>query len=133
MSVGNWTPEGDTEQPSIDQNFLRQCLQLAEGGRLEELPTAIDGDEQVRHQGMMRLPFSAWEPLLADYTSAELQCLIRFFTRAEMLLPGWEAGEHSPAIWANRVLKQRGERLDTEELRWIRAHTTNRFIPNGGL
>lgn len=133
MSVGSWTPEGQAEQPSIDPDFLRKCLRLAESNRLEQLATELDDSEQVQHQGMMRLPFSTWEPLLADYASAELRHLIRFFTRAEMLLTGWEAGEHSPAIWANKVLKQRGERLDTDELRWIRANTTNRFIPNGGL
>ena len=133
MSVGSWTPEDHAESPSIDVNFLRKCLGLAKGDRLEQLATELDEDEQARHRGIMRLPFDAWESVLAAYASTELRQLIRFFTRAEMLLPGWEAGERSPAIWANKILKQRGERLDTEELRWIRANTSNRFIPNGGL
>ncbi|MGB5325866.1 MAG: hypothetical protein WBN40_10640, partial [Pseudomonadales bacterium] len=59
--------------------------------------------------------------------------LMRFFTCAEMQLPGWQAGDKSPVIAINKILKRRGHKLDKAMLGWIRQHSDNRFLPNGPL
>lgn len=134
MSVGNWTPgntSGGTQE--IDQDFLKHCMDIAQRDALEHLPQLVSPDDQARHSSIVLLPQSTWTTALADFSNDELRLLIRFFVCAERLLSGWEAGSNSPAIWANKLLKSRGARLDQNELVWIRANTDNRFIPNGGL
>ena len=81
----------------------------------------------------MRLTLAPWQEAVADLSNEELIALIRFFTVVEERISGWDAGAESPAIWINKVLRQRGEKLSVETLRWIRANSSNRFIPNGGL
>ena len=62
----------------------------------------------------------------------ELIGLVRFFTLAEMQLPGWDGGKQSPVIYLVRILKQRG--AFTPMLRqWVKANTDNRYLPNGAL
>lgn len=133
MSIGSWTP-GD-EQPTeiIDRDFLKGCLEIARRDRLEQLDQELSRDEQSRHAPLMRMSREDWEAELSHFGSEDLRLLLKFFVRAEMILPGWEAGEKSPAIWINKRLKQQGESLNRDELLWIRKHTDNRYIPNGGL
>ena len=133
MTVDSWTPDSSQRSVNIDRGFLRRCITLTKRGELEQLPKLISPEEQRQHSAIIRLPESEWSAALADLSSDDLILLIRFFVRAEILLPGWEAGNKSPAIWANKLLKSRGERLSQDELLWIRANTDNRFIPNGSL
>lgn len=130
MTIGSWAPATDGK---IDPDFLGKAIQISRQGHLESLADHISSEEVERYAPTMRLPQTDWNHALADFDNAELRWLIRFFTCAEMSLPGWEAGDSSPAIWANRLLKQRGERLNADELLWLREHSTNRFVPNGRL
>ena len=130
MTIGSWTPANEA---TIERAMLDKGLSLARKQSLESLPEEFTQGEIERYAPAMKLTQSQWEAVLADYSSEELRLLIHFFTRAEMLLPGWDAGESSPAIWANKLLKRRGERLSPEDLHWLRENTSNRFIPNGSL
>lgn len=130
MSIGSWTPATAT---TIDRKFLEKAISLARHNQLEAMADHFDAGEIERYAPAMRMTQAEWASPLADFSSDELRLLIQFFTRAEMLLTGWEAGDTSPAIWANKQLKERGERLGAEELRWLRDHSSNRFIPNGRL
>ncbi len=130
MTIGSWTP---AKEATIERAMLDKGLSLARKQTLESLAEEFTQDEIERYAPAMKLTQPQWEAVLSDYSSDELRLLIRFFTRAEMLLPGWDAGESSPAIWANKLLKRRGERLPPEDLRWLRENTSNRFIPNGSL
>ena len=75
---------------------------------------------------------ASWHTVARALSNDELIALIRFFTVAESL-PGWQAGNQSPVIWLNQVLKQRGVKLDRTLLQWIKAHSDNRFLPHGQL
>jgi hypothetical protein len=66
---------------------------------------------------------------LAD---AQLVQLTKFFTLAEMQLPGWEALARSPVIPIVAELRRRGC-YPGDLTAWIKAHTTNRFLPYGSL
>jgi len=131
MSIGNWTPTNPDAE--IDSALLKAGLNASEEGKLEELPRVLSQDQQANLASQLRLPKEKWLLALEHYNNEQLKALLRFFVRAEMLIPGCEVGDQSPAIWANKLLRQRGDRLTKEDLLWIREHTNNRFIPNGAI
>jgi hypothetical protein len=63
---------------------------------------------------------------------ATLESLIRIFTLGEMQYSSWVADDKSPVIALVRELKRRGS-FDPALTRWIKAHTSNRFLPHGSL
>lgn len=131
MSIGNWTPTNPDAE--IDSALLETGLTASREGKLEELTQILSLDQQTDLASQLRLPKETWLIALEDYNSEQLKALLRFFVRAEMLIPGCEVGDQSPAIWANKLLRQRGDRLTKEDLLWIRENTNNRFIPNGSI
>jgi|TARA_R110001583_G_scaffold39368_5_gene126118 hypothetical protein len=133
MAIGSWTPEKEKDTLSIDTQWLRQCIALSRDEKLESLPAPFTEQEQQNYSAFMRFSPEQWQTAVADFENDELIDLIRFFTRAEKLISGWDAGKESPAIWINKALRKRGEKLSRDMLLWIRANTDNRFIPNGGL
>jgi hypothetical protein len=131
MSIGNWTPTNPDAE--IDSALLETGLTASREGKLEELTQILSLDQQTDLASQLRLPKETWLIALEHYNSEQLKALLRFFVRAEMLVPGCEVGDQSPAIWANKLLRQRGDRLTKEDLLWIRENTNNRFIPNGSI
>jgi hypothetical protein len=133
MAIGSWTPEKEKDTLSIDTQWLQQCIALSRSDKLELLPAPFSEQEQQKYAVFMRVAPEQWQAAVADFSNDELVDLIRFFTRADKLISGWDAGKESPAIWINKALRKRGEKLSRDMLLWIRANTDNRFIPNGGL
>ena len=131
MNIGNWTPTNPDAE--IDSALLETGLSASREGKLEELTQILSLDQQTDLASQLRLPKETWLIALEHYNSEQLKALLRFFVRAEMLVPGCEVGDQSPAIWANKLLRQRGDRLTKEDLLWIRENTNNRFIPNGSI
>ena len=131
MSIGNWTPTNPDAE--IDSALLETGLTASREGKLEELTQILSLDQQTDLASQLRLPKETWLIALEHYNSEQLKALLRFFVRAEMLVPGCEVGDQSPAIWANKLLRQRGDRLTKEDPLWIRENTNNRFIPNGSI
>ena len=81
---------------------------------------------------LMKLPADVWAPLLAMQDDAKLIRIAKWLTVAEMKLPGWEAGARSPVIAIVRELRRRNA-YPKELTAWIKANTTNRFLPHGSL
>lgn len=133
MAIGSWTPESEKSALSIDLQWLQRCIAISQEDRLEELPMPFTDEEQQTYGVFMRVSQEQWQMAAAELSTNDIVALIRFFTRAEKLISGWDAGKESPAIWLNKVLRKRGEKLDRDMLLWIRNNTDNRFIPNGGL
>ena len=131
MNIGNWTPTNPDAE--IDSALLETGLTASREGKLEELTQILSLDQQTDLASQLRLPKETWLIALEHYNSEQLKALLRFFVRAEMLVPGCEVGDQSPAIRANKLLRQRGDRLTKEDLLWIRENTNNRFIPNGSI
>lgn len=133
MSIGSWDPTGEcTDKLSISPSQLQRFIELSRSDLLEALPSQLSAEERdLAH--IMRWEPEVWREQLVTVGNDDLVHLIRFFTRAEMLLPGWEAAELSPAITISKLLRERGAKLDREMLAWIRANSSNRFIPNGKL
>jgi len=133
MTIGSWTPEKEKNTLTIESQWLQRCIAISREDQLEALPAPFTSDEQQRYSVFMRVSQEHWQAAAEELSNDDIIALIRFFTRAEKLISGWDAGKESPAIWLNKVLRKRGEKLDREMLLWIRNNTDNRFIPNGGL
>lgn len=135
MSLGSWDPTTQEASAliSIRPEWLQEFIALSQDDRLDALAETLSDDLQTERAGLMQLPEQAWLDAAGDLPDEDLWHLIRFFSVAEMQLSGWTAAHKSPAIPLARLLRQRGKPLDRDKLLWIRAHSDNRFIPNGKL
>lgn len=133
MSIGSWTPENESAEITIEAALLQRGIELSRSEQLEQLPAPFSTTEQQHYASYMRLSQSQWQLATQEIENEDIIHLIRFFTRAEMLISGWDADSDSPVIWLNKILKKRGEKLSRDMLIWIRSNSNNRFIPNGGL
>ena len=104
---------------------------VSQRAQLEALTDVIDAEQQQLHAELMTLPQKTWEDAVSALPDNDIYHLMRFFTVAEMQLPGWEANDKSPVIWLNKILKARGKPLSKEQIQWIKQHTRNRFLPYG--
>ncbi len=131
MSVNAWTP-ATTNQPKLAD--LKKFTQIgADNAALKDIASQLAQSDIESKTFYMRCGQDGWNELLDQLNAGELLALIKFFTLAEIQLPGWEAGELSPVIWINKYLRSKNQTLDKEMLLWIRENSTNRFIPNGPL
>ena len=73
-----------------------------------------------------------WAERAEALSDAEITGLIRIFTLGEMAYSNWAAGEKSPVVPLVKALKSRGS-YDSALTSWIKAHTTNKFLPHGSL
>ncbi len=122
--TGTWVPKTELTLAAI-----RRYAALMASADRDDIGTVMTAGDRVNDAGLMRLPADAWQ-LAEALDDAEIDCLIRFFTLAEMQLDGWKGGKQSPVIPLVRILKQRGKFSDTLR-KWIKTHTDNRFLPYG--
>ena len=131
--VGEWTPPGQ-RRTQITPEQLARC---ADWGRDEEalahLRDAVDPERQNDWKSLMQLPRQTWEQAISNLEEDEIHALMRFFTIAEMQLPDWHGGDHSPVIWLCTALRERGHPPSRETLLWIRQHSDNRYLPFGNV
>ena len=71
-------------------------------------------------------------PELVSMELDELELLARLFTILERDLSGWEGGKFCPVIYIVKELRKRGGSI-VELKRWIRTHSTNRYLPYGSV
>lgn len=133
MAIGVWEPGGGKEAPprEVELDELRRFVQLARDGGLEDLPRALTSDELSKGAGLMKLEQEAWQ-VAEELPDDEIELLVRFFTRAEMELPGWEGGRRSPVVWLVKILRAR-DAFTPELRRWIKENSDNRFLPYGSV
>src|SRR5215471_895303 len=100
-SVGVWQPD-DAHLTSSTLERLSQASKF-----IDEPTLGLTADEIAKWSSVMRLDAQTWQPLLTAESDARLILLVRFFTVAEMRLPGWEAGARSPVIRIVAELRHR--------------------------
>jgi hypothetical protein len=127
-NVGVWQP--DEHHVTLDAALLERLLAAA--ACLDQRDFALTPIEIERFAAVMRMPAADWQTLIATESVARLIALVKFFTLAEMQLPGWEALARSPVIPLVAELKRR-KSYPAELTAWIKANTTNRFLPYGSL
>ena len=132
MTTGSWDPSTQTSSVdvSIDQSLLLRFIALVEADAIGDLNSSMSEEDKQQNE-LMQADAARWQATLADYSDDQLIALIQFFTVVEMQLPHWMGGAKSPVISINKVLRSRGQKLDRDMLLWIKAHSDNRFIPNG--
>lgn len=128
MAVDSWDPAAGAEPSELD--VARLCL-AAES--LETADFGLSAHEIARlapfarHQGAVD-----WTQLAQQLEQEQIIDLIRLFTLAEAAFPAWEAGARSPVVPLVALLKSR-EAYPDDLTRWIKANTSNRFLPHGSL
>jgi hypothetical protein len=134
MTVGSWNPgtSSPDDKTGIDAQFLECCLAIALTADINDIASALTPQQQ-QMQDIVQLSAEQWQQAVNHYSDQQLIALIRFFTLIEMQLSHWQAGAQSPVIKINRLLKQRGVKLDKALLQWIRENSDNRYIPNGAI
>jgi len=130
MTIGVWEPAKGAAEKGLSLDDLKAYAALTDGA-LENLAASLTAAQISDDGRLMRLDEAPWQVATA-LSDEELIGLVRFFTLAEMQLPGWDGGKQSPVIYLVRILKQRG--AFTPMLRqWVKANTDNRYLPNGAL
>lgn len=130
MSTDTWVPT-PAKPPELSQALLQQMIIAGQ----DTIPNiSILADDAINNcRYVMQQDLAFWKNTTPNFNEAELIALIRFFTAAEAAETAWYAGEKSPVIFLNKLLKQRGHRLDKNLLQWIKANSNNQFLPNGPI
>ena len=124
--VGVWQPQ----DVPLNERTLVRLSDAADS--LAETNLGLSAVEVANWAPLMKLPADVWTPLIAIQDDATLIRIAKWLTVAEMKLPGWEAGARSPVIAIVRELRRRNA-YPKELTAWIKANTTNRFLPYGSL
>ena len=128
MSVESWDPKAANSKLS-DKKIDRF---LAAADRLEEPEFGLEEDEVKNLAPLSRHGSADWATAGVGLGDSEVIALIRLFTLAEAEFALWEAGAKSPVVPLATLLKKRGAYPD-DLTAWIKAHTSNRFLPYGSL
>jgi len=126
MTIGVWDPKS-TANLTLEQ--LRTVLSAVNDIDMSVLASALDDHFIQDNARLMKLDRSCWQES-ANLDTSDMEMLVRFFTLAEMQLPGWEGGNRNPVIYLVKILRSRGE-FSTELKKWVKANTDNRYLPNG--
>ncbi len=125
-SVEQWDPSAATLTVKH-----REILNKA-ASSLEAHELGLNQTEQSILQPVLRLNPEIWSRFADEVDDEVLVDWIKVLTLAEHVLSGFECGSKSPVIALFRNLKSRGP-LPDGLTDWIRANTSNRFLPYGSL
>ena len=128
MAVDSWDPSASGEPSELD--VARLCLASA---HLEMADFGLSVHEIARLAPFARQQGAVdWAQLAQGLEPDQIVALVKLFTLAESTFPAWEAGPRSPVVPLVALLKSRGA-YPGELTRWIKANTSNRFLPHGSL
>ena len=130
--VGVWDPKAEPGLGTQAAGLPPMDLVRKAATQLDADGFGLDAAERARLAPWMTAGASVWEAAAEGADAGEIIAWIRFFTLAEAQLAGFEAGAQSPVVPLARALRCRGE-YPADLTRWIKAHTTNRFLPHGSL
>ena len=91
---GSWAPEQGQkdQQAGINPKILSQFAKISASGQLGDISRQLPADQIMEHRHLMREHKDEWSKVAAPLSKNDIIHLIRFFTVAEIQLPGWEAG-----------------------------------------
>lgn len=127
MGIDVWEPK---KSVVVDRALLRKMVNTYQQVTDQQnLAADLDAELIASGASLMKLEQDAFQAA-ETLPDADLEALIRFFTLAEMQLPGWEAGKQNPVIYLAKILKKRGS-FDAELRRWVKSNSDNRYLPYG--
>jgi hypothetical protein len=127
MTVNSFDPKSVKTVSDADLARL-----LAGASRLDADDFGFAAPDVAELAALSRHPDVDWEACSENLSDGDAIALIRLFTLAESVFPGWQAGARSPVVLLAATLKRRGAYPD-DLTRWIKANTDNRFLPYGSL
>ena len=133
MSLGTWDPDSENKTLDTADIDVSQYISLGEETGAEEAAAGLSSDTINSLTPLMKQERSFWHNVASDLSYDDIINLIRFFTLIEEKHSQLYAGDNSPVIGLNQVLKQRKTPLSKEFLQWIKANSSNKFLPNGSL
>ena len=130
--LGSWNPE--SERANIAGNIdLQQFIAGGDEHLVVSTCQKLSAEKIAEIIPLMTQSRDFWLTAATDLSTAEILNLMRFFTLAEEQHSALAAGNKSPVIGLNKLLKSRQETLPSDFLQWLKAHSSNRFIPNGSI
>lgn len=134
MAVGSFDPSNKNSTSDVNSgdllDFSRASQALeAENFGLDELAIARLAPLARHAPGSGGADWALVAESMDDSTIVDL---IRLFTLAESRLSGWESGAKSPVVALAALLRRR-DAYPKELTGWIKANTSNRFLPYGSL
>lgn len=134
MAVGSFDPSNKNSTSDVNTSDLAEFSRASQA--LEEDNFGLDELGIARLAALARhSPGSGgadWTLVAEPMEDKAVVDLIRLFTLAESKLTGWEAGAKSPVVALAALLRQR-DAYPKELTTWIKANTSNRFLPYGSL
>ena len=131
MSVDTFDPsQFNAKRKPIAADLLAQAVELATSAVPEDYQVQLSQEQVNLLAPLLQQP--GWNDVAAELDDAAIVSLIRFFTLGEMGHPAWKAEAKSPVVALVRVLKKR-KAMPGDLVAWIKANTTNRFLPHGDL
>lgn len=128
MSVGSWQPE-TPEIKTLNPDFLSGLLTCDLEKSLEQqLEASWLEDTWVISENQ-----AFWNAHVSNLENEQLVHLMKVFTLLETQLDNWAAGDKSAVIYIGKILKSRQAFPDIETVRWIKANSSNRFLPHGPI
>lgn len=119
-------------QPSAGMSEAhRSLLQIAHAS-LEQKDFGLTQDEIDVLRAAVHSDRAAWVKFAENETPETIVAWIHVLTVAEREISGFETGKRSPVLVLISLLKQR-EAVPADLFQWIKANTTNRFLPYGDL
>ncbi len=134
MAVGSFDPSNKNSTSDVNGADLLEFSRASQS--LEAEKFGLDELAIARLAPLARhAPGSGgadWALVAESMDDSAIVDLIRLFTLAESRLAGWESGAKSPVVALAALLRQR-DAYPKELTSWIKANTSNRFLPYGSL
>ncbi|MEM6708725.1 MAG: hypothetical protein AAF648_08060 [Pseudomonadota bacterium] len=136
MTAETFDPNQDAQPPSLSDADVGELLDAASRVEVDEdLGAQTLGLEEHTRQRLgprVRAAAFDWAGLATSEPPQRIAALIKLLVLAESRFPAWEAGAQSAVVPLARELRSQ-DRYPAELTVWIRAHSTNRFLPYGSL
>ncbi len=133
MSLGTWTPNTEKKVLDINEIDISQFIPLGSEENVSISVTTLTDEQLHLLTTLIQQERDFWQQAAVDLSAENIICLIRFFTLVEEQHSQLTAGNNSPVITLNKILKQRKTPLSKEMLQWIKTNSSNRFLPNGSV
>lgn len=133
MTISTWNPAASKKNVTAREINLDSWIVMGEEMHVESQVKQLSSKAIDELTPLMKQETTFWQEAAKEIPSEKILCLIRFFTLAEEIHHQLSAGENSPVIALNRILKSRKQPLSKEMLAWIKKNSTNRFLPNGSV
>lgn len=130
MTTETWSPDKNEEPTKpLDIETLKTIALNKDW--LNTTPE-LTSEQIIWLKPLMRQEKKYWQSC-KNLTITEIKQLVYFFTLIEEKYNECEAGNDSPVIALNKLLKQKNEPLNKEDLLWIKQNSRNKFLPNGSI